>query len=272
MKGPLILLAHSLKRVRTLVIVMGVVLAVFQVFLVLVAGTIQRSNTFEQIGALVPPFLRGLLGPSFTAFMSFGGIVCLGYFHVAVMGALIALAIALGTTPTSEMETGFMDLILARPLARHWIITRAIIVVLICGVAVVGMLMFGTWVGLNTLAPKDVAWPSPKMVVSLATNLGLIMLCWAGVAMAIGSVARRRSVAGAMAGLLALSTFLLDYVARAWEPAESIAWLSPFRYYSPFELVMGKSLPAKNVLVLTSIAVVSFAIAYVFFSRRDISH
>jgi ABC-2 type transport system permease protein len=272
MKGPLILLAHSLKRVRTLVIVMGVLLAVFQVFLILVARSVQRSNTFDQIGALIPPFLRGLLGPSFTAFMSFGGIVCLGYFHVAVMGALIALAIALATTPTSEMETGFMDLILARPLARHWIITRSIIVVMICTVVLLGMLMLGTWVGLNTLAAKEAAWPSPGLIVSLTINLGLLMLCWSGVAMAIGSVARRRSVAGAITGLLALSTFLLDYVARAWEPAESIAWLSPFRYYSAFDLLMGKSLPAMNVLVLTSIAVVTFAMAYVFFSRRDISH
>jgi len=100
----------------------------------------------------------------------------------------------------------------------------------------------------------------------------LLMLCWGGVAMAIGAAARRRSVAGAIAGLLALTTFLLDYVARAWQPAESIAWLSPFRYFSPFELLIGKSLPTKNVLVLVGIAFVSFAMAYVFFSRRDISH
>lgn len=272
MKAPLILLAHSLKRVRTLVIAMGVLLAVFQVFLILVARSVQQSNTFEQIGALIPPFLRGLLGPSFAAFMSFSGIVCLGYFHVAVMGSLIGLAIALATTPTSEMETGFMDLILARPLARHWIITRSIIVVMICTVALLVMLMMGTWVGLNALAPKDIAWPAPDLIVSLVVNLGLLMLCWSGVAMAIGAAARRRSVAGAMTGLLALGTFLLDYVARAWQPAESIAWLSPFRYYSPFDLLIGKSLPAKNLLVLAGIAVATFALAYVLFSRRDISH
>ena len=48
--------------------------------------------------------------------MSFSGIVCLGYFQLAVMGALIAIAVTLATTPASEVETGFMDLILARPL------------------------------------------------------------------------------------------------------------------------------------------------------------
>ena len=96
MKGPLVLLAHSFKRVRTIVIAMGVLLVIFQVFLIIVARSIQRSNTFEQMGALMPPFVREMLGPSFASLMSFSGIVCLGYFHLAVMGSLVALSIATG--------------------------------------------------------------------------------------------------------------------------------------------------------------------------------
>ena len=174
--------------------------------------------------------------------------------------------------PTSEVETGFMDLILSRPLARHWIITRSIIVVAVCTILLLIIMIAATWAGLNALAPKDIAWPEPRLVLSLAINLGLLMLCWSGVAMAIGAAARRRSVAGAITGLLALATFLLDYVARAWKPAETVAWLSPFRYYSPFELLMGKALPVGNILVLAGIAVMGFALAYFLFSRRDISH
>jgi ABC-2 type transport system permease protein len=96
------------------------------------------------------------------------------------------------------------------------------------------------------------------------------MLCWGGVTLAISSVSRRRSVAGSLAGLLALTTFLLDYVARAWEPAEKIAWLSPFRYYNPLDLVMGKAIPPHNLWVLAGIASAGFAVAYYFFSRRDL--
>ena len=90
--------------------------------------------------------------------------------------------------------------------------------------------------------------------------------------MAIGAASRRRSVAGSIAGLLALTAFLLDYVGRMWRPAESIAWLSPFRYYSPFEIVMGNPLPSTNLVLLAGIAVAGFAAAYLLFSRRDISH
>ena len=79
-------------------------------------------------------------------------------------------------------------------------------------------------------------------------------------------------VAGAIAGLLALAAFLLDYVGRLWLPAASVAWLSPFHYYSPLELVMGHPLPSKNLAVLAGIAALGLATAYVLFARRDISH
>jgi ABC-2 type transport system permease protein len=270
MIGAFILLRHSLKRVRTLVLVMGVLLGGFQLILILVAGSIQRSNSFDQVGSLIPEFMRNLMGPSFVGLMSFGGIVCVGYFHIAVMGSLIGLTIALATEPASEIETLFMDLILSRPLARHRVITRSVALLIMCAVFVLVMMMLGTWSGLYFLAPGDAAWPTSALIRSLALNLGMLMLSWGGVALAITSRARRRGVAGSFAGLLALTTYLLDYVARVWEPAERIAWLSPFRYYNPLDMIMGREVSAHNLLVLAGIAVFGFALSYVLFSRRDI--
>jgi ABC-2 type transport system permease protein len=134
------------------------------------------------------------------------------------------------------------------------------------------MMALGTWLGLTNFAARNAGWPSAALVGSLAINLGLLMLCWAAIAIAIGCACRRRGSAGAIAGLLALTAYLTDYIGRAWKPAESIAWLSPFRYYSPFDLVLGSALPARNLYVLGSIAVAGFAVAYLLYSRRDISH
>ena len=243
-----------------------------QLVLIFVAGSIQSSGGFDQLSAIIPPFARELLGPSVTMIMSFGGIVCMGYFELAVMGALIGLAVTLATTPASEVETGFMDLILARPLARHWIITRTVALTTLVTAAIVALMVGGTWAGLRMFAPVGVAWPAARLINSLAINVGMLTLCWGGIAMAIGAASRRRSVAGGAAGLLALGTFLLDYVARLWQPAEKIAWISPFRYYNPFDLITGGSLPYRNLVVLGAITLAGFAAAYVLFARRDISH
>jgi len=59
------------RQVRGLIGVMGLLLAAFQVVLILVAGSIQNSGGFEQLMALQPPFVRELMGPAFTSVMSF---------------------------------------------------------------------------------------------------------------------------------------------------------------------------------------------------------
>jgi ABC-2 type transport system permease protein len=130
----------------------------------------------------------------------------------------------------------------------------------------------GTRGGLNAFGRRDVQWPSSKLITSLAVNLYMLAMCWGGVAMAIASAARRRSIAGGSAGLLALGFYLLDYVGRLWQPAEKVAWLSPFRYYNPFDLMIGNPLPEKNLIVLAAVALAGFIAAYVLYARRDISH
>ena len=271
MTGPLLLLALSLKRARTLLLATGLLLVVFQVLLVLIAGSFERAGEFEQLAALLPPFVRTLLGPSVASVMSFSGIVCLGYFDLGIVIALLALTIALATVPASEVETGFADLILARPLRRHWLITRTIALLLLAILMLLAVMLAGTWAGLTMLAPANVRWPSPRILGSLALNLGLLMLCWGGVALAFGA-ACRRSIASAVTGLLALTALLLDLTGRLWPPADRLAWLSPFRYFIPFDIVMGTELPIENMLVLWAIAMTGFTLAYFLFSQRDISH
>jgi ABC-2 type transport system permease protein len=271
MRVLLLLLGLSLKRARTLLISMALLLTFFQVLLVLIAQGIERSGQFEQLATLLPPFVRALLGPAMASVMSFGGIVCLGYFDLGIVIALVALTIALATVPASEVETGFADLILARPLRRHWLITRTIILTCLGIAMMLGVMMAGTWAGLSMFAPANAAWPSARTVLSLATDLGLLLLCWAGVAMAFASICRR-SVASAVTGILALVSLLLDLTGRLWPPTEKVAWLSPFRYFIPFDLVMGTELPVENAIVLWAISMTGFTLAYFFFSQRDVAH
>jgi len=266
------LIAQSLRRVRKFLLAAVVLVAGFQIVLILQANSIQASNSFAQMGDLVPSFARDVLGPSFVAFLTFKGIVCLGYFHPVVMGALVSVSVTLATIPVMEIETGFIDLLLAQPVARDWIVTRSILVALISTAYLLAMMAIGTWIGLNDFAAKDAGWPAAGLIGSLAINLGLLMLCWSAITMAIGCACRRRGSAGAIAGLLALTAYLTDYIGRAWKPSESVAWLSPFLYYTPFELVMGSALSAKSLYVLGGIAASAFALAYLLYSRRDISH
>jgi ABC-2 type transport system permease protein len=213
--------------------------------------------------------VRTILGPSLTSVLSFNGIVCGGYFDLGIVLALVVLTIALATLPASEIETGFADLILARPIRRHWLITRTIALVLF-SILLLFMTMAGTWAGLALFAPPDAPGPPARQTAALALNLGMLLLSWSGVAMAFGA-ACRRAVAGPATFLIAFAALLLDYAQKLWPPLERIGWLSPFRYFTPFELVMGDPLPVENLLVLWAIAMTGFTVAYFIILQRDIS-
>ncbi len=270
MRGAFLLFRLSLKRVWMLLCATGLLLAGFQLLRVYIAASVHEAGEFGQIAALLPPSVRAILGPSLASVMSFDGLVCGGFYDLGIVIALVALAIALATLPASEIETGFADLILARPMPRHWLITRTIALVLFSILLMLFMIMVGTRGGLALFAPAGVSGPPARQTASLALNLGLLLLCWSGIAMAFGA-ARRRGVAGPAMSLLAFAALLLDYAQKLWPPLEWIGWLSPFRYFTPFELVMGDPLPVENLLVLGAIALTGYTLAYFIISQRDIS-
>jgi ABC-2 type transport system permease protein len=267
----LVLLRHSLRRARALVLGIAIVLAGFQIVLTAVAVSLQRTNAFGALATMIPGFVRQFIGPSALAMLSFSGIVCAGYFHPIVIAAILALVTALATEPAAEIDRGFADLILARPTRRASIVTRSVLAIALAAAFVLGSMLAGTRIGLQLLAPADAAlWPSSRLLLSLAASLAAIAWCWAGVAMAIAVRAPRRGAAGAATGVLALAAFLVDYVGRAWPAAQPWARLSPFHYFSPLELVMGTRLRAADLAVLIGVGCAGIATSYLLFSRRDI--
>ena len=269
MMGPFRLFALAVKRARMLLAATGLLLGAFQVLMVFIASSL-KPEAMDQLADLLPPFVQKILGPAVSSVMSFSGMACTGYFELVIIIALIALVTALATLPASEIETGVVDLILARPIPRHWIITRSVALVVFAIALMLTLMMAGTWIGLVAFASEIETWPSVGTVTSLSANLGLLIFCWGGIAAAFGS-ACRRSVAGAATGLLALFMLLLDLVRSIWAPAERVAWLSPFHYFLPFEIIMGRPLAGENLLVLWAIGMTGFIVAYFLFSQRDIS-
>jgi ABC-2 type transport system permease protein len=265
-----VLVRHSLTRIRGVLISMALLLAGFQFLLTQVAMYLMRQSAFGQLSALMPDFIRSVAGPSALAFMSFTGIVSLGYFHPIVMAMLVGLMITIATEPAAEVETRFVDLTLARPLARAEVINRSLVMLVVAAGFMLGAMTLGTWIGLACCTSADAEYPSSTLIISLAISLAAVMVCWGGVALAFAAAARRRAVAGAVAGVSAFAAYLLDYLGRAWEPARPASAFSPFHYFEPMTLIAGQPLSIRNVAVLIGIGLAATAVSYVVFGRRDI--
>jgi len=264
------LVRHALWRARTLILVVALILGAFQWLITLAARTFDRTGAFKQILSIIPPMMRALAGDALVPMASFGGMVTIGYFHLIVQAALMAVAIGLTTQTASEIELHLVDLLMSRPVSRAWLVGRSVIALLVSTVAILGVMALGTWSGLHLFAPEGASWPEPRLVLSLLINLALLMLVWGSVALAIATLSRRRVTAISIAGLAALVTFLLDYLARVWDPMKKIAWISPFHYVRQMELVAGGTLAPRDIAVLGGITIAFIAIAFVVIARRDL--
>jgi ABC-type transport system involved in multi-copper enzyme maturation permease subunit len=268
--GAFLLFRLSLKRNRLLLVATGFLLAAVQALRVLIAASVYNAGQFDQVTALLPSFIRDIFGPSLASVMTFNGIVCGVYFDTGFIVALLAVVIALATMPASEIETGFADLVLARPMPRHWLVTRTIALAWFAILFLLLMIIAGTWAGLALFAPADAPWPTAGQTAALALSLGMLVVCWSGVAMAFGA-ACRRGLAATITSLLAFAALILDWAHRLWPALDRIAWLSPFSYFQPYELVAGDPLRPENLLVLWAIAMTGYIVAYSVMSQRDIS-
>jgi ABC-2 type transport system permease protein len=272
MRGVVALSAYSFRRSRALILGLGLLFGGFQMLATLVASTFEESQIFTRITALVPPYVRQAFGASLFTMMSFSGLTALGYFHVAVVGTLVGLAIAVGTEPASEVERGFSDLIMSRPVSRACPVTRSLVLLLAAATLTNVLMLAGTFGGLVFFAGNKPQWPPAAMFASLAAGMWALMVCWGGVGLAWGAASRRRGVAGAGAGFVAVFFYLLDVIARVWEPARraNAGRLSPFHYFNPIEIVSGTSFRPTDAAVLLAIGSAGIALAYLLYSRRDL--
>jgi hypothetical protein len=265
-----VLAAHSVRRMRAVLIAIALVLGGFQFLLTQVAVFLLKRGGFGLISSFIPDFMQNMAGPSMVAFTSFEGVVAFGYFHPMVLATHVGLAIAIATEPAAEVETRFADLTLARSVARHEVITRTVCVLVWSELVMLLVMMLSTWGGLACCTPADTPRPGAATIRSLAILLGAITLCWGGLALGVAARVKRRSTASGGVAVVAVAAFLLDYLARIWDPAKAVARFSPFRYFEPMSVLAGGQLEWSSVLVMLAIGAAGASVAYVLFSRRDL--
>jgi ABC-type transport system involved in multi-copper enzyme maturation permease subunit len=261
------LIAHSLRRRRGFLVATALIMCGFQLFVIMAARSVFRSGGFQQLQALMPNFIE-----QWTNMMaaSFQGFVLFGYSHPLVELFLIAVAVSIGTEPVAEIESKFVDLLMARPVPRSAVVARTLAVLLAATLLAIVSMLIGTAIGLRFLAPDDAAQPPARVIASLAANLALLVLAWGGIALMFASFARRRATAAAVCGFLAFSLFVLDWVGRLWEAVRPLTRLSPFHYFSPFAMIGGQPLDRVDLVALATIFVSTSIVANVVYTRRDL--
>jgi len=264
------LLRRSIAQARYVLGGSLVVLSAFQLIIVGQAAEIERAQSFGGLADLLPIFLKQGLGSRALLLASFRGIVAFGYFHPVICALMSTVAIYVTTEPAHEIESGLVDLELARSLPRHRLLTRSLLLLGLAVAAGLGLMFAGTTLGARLFGAPLAQLPSAAVRVSLLAHLGALAVCFGAVGLWLASISRRWTTAFTTGALLMLVTYLLDFLAIGWEPMRRVAWISPFHYYPALAIVAGEDAGSHNLLVLLGAAAVFTAVAYVRFQRRDL--
>lgn len=187
-------------------------------------------------------------------------------FSIVIPAIFAVYAIGRGARMVAGAEQdGLLELVAVTPTARTSILLQQA-AAMATGVAALGLVLWVALLSGSAVAGMDVgAVPAARAAV-LVTLLGIE---FGAVALAVGAATGRRGVAVAVAGGLAVATYLLYLVGQLVEPVRPYRWMSPV-YQAIVDGPIGPSLPELAAL-MPLVAVVVVAAAIPVFERRDLA-
>jgi ABC-2 type transport system permease protein len=241
-----------------------------QVVIVGQASALEEVHGFSRMAEVFPAFLERGLGSKSVLLVTFKGTVAFGYFHPVVAVLISVLAVYFVTEPAHEVESGLVDVTLARSVPRHVLLTRSLLLATGAVCTATLLMAAGTQLGLRLFGSPEFDAPSAAASARLLLHLAAVALCFAGFGLAVAAGARRWSTAFTAATLTTVLMYLIDFLAISWPPLRPIAWISPFHYYPALSILAGDAPAWRNLAILLSAAAIFSALGYWRFSRRDL--
>jgi ABC-2 type transport system permease protein len=243
-------------------------MALVEVVIVWIAGHIESGPGIQQLLEQVLPLaMRQLLG-SQIGLLSFSAVVGFGFQHPLAMAVAIAIVITITTIPAGERESGFIDLVMARPVPRSMYFAAVAVLLVLVALLLPVAPLCGLIAGLALVdSPEEIEW---VRYAPATAGLACLLLAIGGYTLLLTAGARRRGTAVAQATGLTVVFFWIDLTSQMWRPLQSIRWLSPFHYFKPVQSAIDGSAPVDHFLVLLAVFVVTAAAAAVLFRRRDL--
>jgi len=263
------ILKYELKFNKAPILWISTILFLFQMIYVAFFASIRPDETMSPLYDKLPKFIRVLLGEANIDILTVNGFLSFGFTH-----PLVLFLVWIGTVSfTSRFAVhsggmGLTDMVNTQPVHRVFHLLLRVASGEISGLCFVLAIYAGQTSGtcLFTL-PAEVDRLSFIYVV---INLYAYFLAILGLGTFIAVLSRNRSKAVGITFGVLMVMFLLNIFRELWPLFEVPATLSLLAYYIPGKVVVSKTFPLENVLILVSFYTVSVTAACVIFNRRDL--
>jgi ABC-2 type transport system permease protein len=244
-------------------------MAALVVFTVALYPTVKGQASIDQLTADMPEALRSMFGLDEAVPLSSPA----GYLHGRLFSLMLPLVlvifgVGLGAHAIGgSEENGTLELLLANPVTRRRVACeRYVAMVTLLGVLTVAFIAL-----LLVLAPPFDVLDGVSSTGAVGASLGAfgLALVHATVAFAVGAASGRRGAAIAVAGVVAITGYLLQAFAQASGPLHPLRFLSPWHWYLGRNMLVHGVAPDALVLPLL-VAAVLVAVAVATFEHRDL--
>lgn len=219
------------------------------------------------------PFVRmlvnALLGADLGKEITSQVIQAILWVHPVVLALVWAHEIVFCTrVPAGEIDRGTIDILLGLPVSRRTVYLCETAIWLLSGAFV---LAFG-FIGHLVRAPGMPAEMRPAMfrIVLVMINFYCVYIAVGGVTFLVSALSDRRGRAVAIVFSIVLASFLLNFLARFWEPVEQVAFLSVMEYYQPANILRTGAFPIGDVTTLLAVGGAMWFLGSEVFARRSI--
>jgi ABC-type transport system involved in multi-copper enzyme maturation permease subunit len=212
---------------------------------------------------------RAILSLDMQAGISVNTLLVLGLVHPFLFAVTWGFMTAICTRITvGEIDQGTADLLLTLPLSRSTVYVSTSLVWIVAAVFLSAAAWLGLWLG-NLAFPLRTTINFARMAMG-AVNLFTLYLAIGGIASLISASSSRRGVAiGILLGVL-LFSYLSNFLASFVEFFRAIGFLGLLDYYRPVQSVRDGTWPVRNMLILSSVAIVTWTCGLLVFCRRDV--
>jgi ABC-type transport system involved in multi-copper enzyme maturation permease subunit len=194
----------------------------------------------------------------------------LGYFHPILCVLIPAIAMYAASEPAHDVESGLVDLVLARSLPRALLLTRSLIVALVYAAAAVSVMALGTYTGAALFDAARYGLPDARLLARLQLHVFAVCACFTGFALLAGVSTKRWATAFITCVLVAAGSYLIDFLALGWPVLRWAAYVSPYRYYRAFAIASGTAVESRDYLVLFGAGTIFTLAAFWRFQQRDL--
>ena len=264
------LIEKAFREVWLLTLILGGALLIIQILLAYVIPTFgdQMAGVMGQI-QFVQDLLAALLGAEMDETIGPHVFQGIPWVHPVVFAIIWAHELTFCTRlPAGEIDRGTIDVLLASPVTRWQVYRSETLVFLLTGVVLLGMGLIGNYAG-GVLAGTE-SFPPAGQIVAVLANAFCLYLAVGAVIYLFSSLSDRRGRAVGSGLAVVMASFLVSFLARFWEPAESLSFLSVLSYYRPMLVFQNGDWPLAHMAVLVAVAGFFWVLAGAILDRRDI--